>query len=151
LRNAAEQMAHEELGHIATLRSERRRAFHQQRDGHPGPQQQWQLAELERRLVDLLAARSPAYPRSEAEQLLAAARLADDRAAGAATAPSGAAPPICDIPPEAQRDAALLCEILLDHYLGLAESPRSENVRAQAQRAAGDIVRCLSILRRPPA
>lgn len=146
LRNAAEQMARDELGHIATLRGERRRAFHQQRDEHLGRRKQWQLAELERRLAAQLTARSMEHPGSDADQLAALAGAADGRAAVAATPLFGNSPIVCSVPPEALGKAALLCELLLDCYLGLAERLPDENARDQAQQSAADTLRCLSVL-----
>lgn len=150
LRHAAEQMARDELGHVATLRSERRRAFHEQRDGYLDRQEQWQLAALERRLAEQLTARSMEYPGGDADQLAVLARLADARAAMAATPLFGDSPIFCSVPPAALGKARLLCELLLDCYLRLAESLPDENARDRAQQSAGDTIRCLSVLRGLP-
>jgi rubrerythrin len=148
LRSAAEQMARDELGHIATLRSERRRAFHQQRDEHPEQQERRPLSGLEHRLAELVTASSMGYSGSDAAALTALAYAANERAKKAAL--SDSSPAVCSVPPEALGKATLLCELLLDHYLGLAETLRSEDARDQAQQAAGEVVQCLSALRRLP-
>jgi rubrerythrin len=148
LRNAAEQMAREELGHIATLRGERRRAFHQQREQHAGGQEQRQPAELERRLAELLTARSRDSSGNDADALTLLAQAASDRAERAAL-PDGPSAAV-GIPREALGEATLLCEWLLDFYLGLAETLRSEGARERVQQAAGEVVHCLTALRRMP-
>lgn len=150
LRRAAEQIARDELGHIATLRGERRRAFHRQRDEHLGRRKQWQLAALERRLAAQLAARSMQLSGSDADQLAALADAAEGRAATAATPLFGDSPIVCSAPPEALGKATLLCELLLDCYLGLAERLPHENARDQAQQSAAETLRCLSFLRSLP-
>ena len=81
IRQAAETMAHEELGHVATLRRERRRAFHAERrqadsagtDEKGGAS----LATLERRLADLLeslAAKASPQERARLQEFAEEAR-----------------------------------------------------------------------------
>lgn len=53
IRQAAERLAREELGHVATLRRERRRAFHEMRHAEAGSVRE-DLPTLEGRLSELL-------------------------------------------------------------------------------------------------
>ena len=105
LRQAAEQMAREELDHIARLRRERRQAFHLARAA-ASEGEDWTLAALENRMAALLDeavhdARANGQGRLHA-QLAAAARLresatathsASDHSSGPSPHPSAAASP----------------------------------------------------------
>ena len=73
IRHAAETMAHEELGHVATLRRERRRAFHAEESGDrgraPDGNGEQKAAALERRLGDLLESLAAKVPLAEGTRL----------------------------------------------------------------------------------
>ena len=63
IREAAETMAHEELEHVATLRRERRHAFHSQRSLAPGAGQRREAIVDVERLERRLAQRLDRWPR----------------------------------------------------------------------------------------
>lgn len=145
IREAAERMAREELGHVATLRRERRRAFHAIRDRR-GDVPALDLATLEQRLADHLANAAGRAPAGGDDQIRDQARKAVQRATAARSR---------DLPkpsPEPDVLARLvpLCEYLLDYYLDLAEHARDESLRHVAQTCAGDLVACLHTVRALP-
>ncbi len=146
IREAAERMAMEELGHVATLRRERRRAFHQLRrietDCSPGD-----LATLEMRLADHLESRAALAGGERGERLRAFARDAQARAAHLARTPPPETP-ILERVPDTVRDRLVpLCELILDAYLDLAERSKPEEERIRAQAFAGAVVQCLLVVR----
>lgn len=143
---AAERLAHEELEHVATLRRERRRAYHAQRE-HPVHGEGGAVAEaadLERRLADWLTARAAKASSVERQQLEALAKEARTSADELARAPvavpafgSGSYPD----------DPEALAELLVDRYLEAAERADDEIVLAKAQALAARAVRRLAWLR----
>ncbi|GJD55578.1 ferritin-like domain-containing protein [Methylobacterium dankookense] len=146
VRQAAEAMAHEELGHVAILRRERRRAFHAERaKGHLAERgDRWEAADLERRLGALLGtvARDVAVP--ERARLEALARDTerheqDLRGAGLALPVTAGG----DIPD----DPVALAELLADRYLEAADDPQDEAALACLQTLAGHAVARLAWLR----
>ncbi|MGH6760914.1 MAG: ferritin-like domain-containing protein [Phyllobacterium sp.] len=146
LREAAEQMAREELGHVATLRRERRRAFHQQRITDDAPHEDKALDRLEMRLADDLRAMGTHFPqtRRTLEKLAGQAqqRASENRA------DAFALPAIMrNTPVKADASAVSLCELLLDSYLEIAERSSSEDLQLRAQRCASQLVECLSFMR----
>lgn len=149
LRLAAEQMARDELSHVAILRRERRQAFHTQRVQHVAAQQgEEDLIGLERRLSVLLesdATLSLEGSAAEIRDLAQQARARADSVKGA----SFAAPPLLrNIAAGATDRAATLCELLLECYLDLADNLPDEADRNLAQTLAASAVHCLSALRR---
>nr|ACF98094.1 hypothetical protein [uncultured bacterium 1042] len=149
LRMAAERMAREELAHLATLRRERRRAFHaQHRTGSPAANEH-ELAVLERRLADLLQAASAGAAAEDAERLAVLAQQSRQRAESLADRPLGESPLLRG---GAAAGAAArmgpLCELLLDCYLDFGERLPDEGQRNRAQDFAAGAVQCLSML--PP-
>jgi hypothetical protein len=135
-------MAHEELDHVATLRRERRRAFHEERASAPaaGASPAPDSAALERRLAELLDRVAPeAGPmirrlageaRTHAEQL---ARNPLDTARATAR--------------EIPDDPVAISEMLVDRYLEAAEALRDEESVARAQSLAGRAINRLAWLR----
>lgn len=163
IRRAAEAMAHEELGHVATLRRARREAFHaarvatqwrplvQGRDGadaatigtSPG------LAEAETRLAGVLARQAREAMPERAERLVALSREALDHARRAQelmpgwTPAQAAAQPARDLPD----NAGTLAEWLVEGYLAAADLSDDEAVVAGLQDLAGRAISRLAFLR----
>ena len=149
LQKAAEQMAREELDHVARLRRERRLAFHQARvaatDGEG-----WTLPALENRVAALLdeTARDEegAGRVRDMEALAAAARA---RAGTLTHAPLGETRLLKSVKPEVSARLRPAVELLLDCYLDLGERLPSQAGRAQAQAFAAELLDCLSVVREP--
>ena len=163
VRAAAEAMAHEELGHVATLRRARREAFHAARiasqwrplvqggDGSdaasigtsPG------LAEAETRLAGVLARQARDATPERAERLVALSREALDHARRAQDLMPGwmpaqaAAQPARDLPD----NATTLAEWLVEGYLAAADLADDETVVAGLQDLAGRAIARLAFLR----
>lgn len=87
IQEAAEQVAREEMGHLTTLRRERRRAFHSERAGPTAPA--LDLPELESRLAALLAEAAANASGAEASHIEELAVQAGERSTAIAKAPSG--------------------------------------------------------------
>jgi rubrerythrin len=149
IQQAAEAMAREELGHVATLRRERRRAFHAARDSGAGGGSDGEPAQdkaaLERRLADLLAQLARQAPPAERAQLEAyaeeAQRLARDLAAAPIHTPAGSH---LRTPPA---DPVALAELLTERYLEAADGLRDERELARIQALAGRAIARLVWLR----
>lgn len=150
LREAAEQMAREELTHVATLRRERRRAFHLQREAMSGEARQWSLAALEERLSALLSARAAGDVKAPAGAMLAnLSAEASARASALTRHPlsPAPAPAFASLEPAVLETPQALSEALLDAYLDLAERLPDEAGRDRAQTHAARILDCISALR----
>ena len=146
IRQAAERMAHEELGHVATLRRERRLAFHDLRRSGASPVR-GEIAALELRLSDHLEARAIRAVGREAERFRALAEAAQARSAAAVAAPFGRSAVLDAVPEGADARLVPLCELLLDCYLDLAEREKQEAERLRAQACAGEMIACLQAVR----
>lgn len=156
LRVAAEQMAREELGHVATLRRERRRAFHSQRTAKLDDNTTHSLARLERLLARHLRESAGSASADEAEKMESLAREADDRAESIARLPLGDSPLLETATAGITGKTAALCELLLDCYLDLGERLEGEDARNRSQEFAAGAVQCLTFLHQvappePPA
>ncbi|ODR92818.1 ferritin-like domain-containing protein [Sinorhizobium alkalisoli] len=142
IRQAAERMAREELGHVATLRRERRRAFHEMRRGDPDSMK-GDLPAFEQRLSELLS-RVPASAFDErAERVRGFAKEALGRASALSDVPAGETPLLQHVPNSVTERLVPLCEFLLDCYLDLAEREATDSARARMQTFASDVIRCL--------
>jgi len=149
VRQAAEAMAHEELGHVATLRRERRQAFHAERGkagGHPESQErEVGQAALERRLADLLEAVAggvtPAE-RAQLEQLAGEARRLADELDGAPVAVGGTMS--AEAVPD---DPVALAELLTERYLEAGDTLQDEEALHRVQAMAGSAIARLAWLR----
>jgi len=142
---AAEAMAREELGHVATLRKERRRAYHRESEGWRAAStatvgRSIEAAQLERRLAELLSARAvrardPAASRLRelADEALA---MAHD-ATGLLTLPAALA----------QADEFVIAEALVDAYLDRAERADDPEQLDVLQRLASRAIARLAWLR----
>jgi rubrerythrin len=142
IRQAAERLAREELGHVATLRRERRRAFHEMRHAEGGSIGD-DLPTLEGRLAELLIRIPAAAPGESAERLRGLANEAQERATALIATPPGETPLLQHVPANVTGRLVPLCEFLLDCYLDLAEHESTESARARMQSFASEIIRCL--------
>jgi len=147
IRKAAEALAHEELGHVALLRRERRKVFHLERDqrlaDEAGRPSGLDAAALERRLADALdaAARGDA-PRSATLRKLAT------RARSQAEQIERSAATISAAPLPANLDAPLaLAELLVERYLEAADKAADETEMTLAQSLAAQAIDRLTWLR----
>ncbi|MCO5091753.1 ferritin family protein [Bosea sp. (in: a-proteobacteria)] len=149
IQQAAEAMAHEELGHVATLRRERRRAFH---SGRPGPIDEaggsasgQATASLERRLAELLEQMSARAPPAEQPRLKAfaeaARRHARELEGSPISVPAGSYPPTLSDRPE------VLAEWLSERYLEAADDLHDEQELVRVQALAGHAIARLAWLR----
>jgi rubrerythrin len=150
VKDAAERMALEELGHVALLRKERRKAFHAERqDPNFGGRSVTlsSLAALERRLADLIeqhpdcAAGSAESAASLATTSRSAAAKLDDLVA--ARPPRFTGP---TLPAHLGEDIAAISEYLAEAYLALAEASREGPVLSAALDLAGVAVYRLGAL-----
>lgn len=149
IQQAAEAMAHEELGHVATLRRERRRAFHSVRtrpgDESGSPAAEQDTASLERRLADLLDQRAAQALPAEQPRLKAFADEARRHALDLERTPIrisvGSHLPTLSDSPEA------LAELLSERYLEAVDNLRDEVELMRVQALAGRAVARLAWLR----
>jgi hypothetical protein len=140
-------MAHEELGHVATLRRERRHAFHAERPAsraHAGNGVAVAAA-LERRLADLLEplkAKAPPAERARLEELSEeAVRHAEELEGSGMSMPAAAhAQGVPD-------DPLAIAELLTDRYLEAADNLRDEEALGRVQTLAGRAIARLAWLR----
>lgn len=146
VRRAAEAMAGEELEHVATLRRERRTAYHAERAAAAAQPAADDVAALERRLagrLDELADRSgPAEAgrmrRFASEAREAAEELRREPLSSPRRSVLGGAIP---------DDAVALSELLVDRYLEAAERLSEERSVLRSQAFAGRAINRLSWLR----
>lgn len=141
IKRASETMAEEELGHVATLRKERRRAYHREHDQRSGerPSGEAQSRVDARRLELRLAAQLADIERRLAgPAALRAKELLDQTMSMAAEAGHvGSLPGALE-----QRDAQAIAEALADAYLEGAENSNDETrVKALQELAAKAIAR----------
>ena len=138
IKRAAEAMANEELGHVSTLRKERRRAYHREHDAARSSGQgdaaagQIDAAELERRLVarlEKLESGLAGPSAARARELLLETTIMVDEAKGFGRFPSSLA----------QGDVQDIAEALADAYLEGADTARDparlESLQKLAERA----------------
>ncbi len=149
VRQAAESMAHEELGHVAILRRERRQAFHAERGKADGrlenPEREVGQAELERRLAGLLEAVAASVSSPERAHLDQLAGQARQHAETLDRSPETfgttmAAEAIPD-------DPVALAELLTERYLEAGDTLQDEEALRQVQALAGGAIARLAWLR----
>ncbi len=147
LQRAAEQMAREELDHIARLRRERRHAFHQARSA-ASDGEGWTLAALENRIAALLDENAQdAEPGGQGPLLRQLAAAARTRAEGLTHAPLGEARLLKQVRAEVSARLRSALELLLDCYLDLGESLPSQAGRDRAQIYATELLDCIAGVR----
>ncbi|KQY21529.1 ferritin-like domain-containing protein [Rhizobium sp. Root482] len=139
---AAERMAHEELGHVAKLRSERRRAFHFERRTSTDAAKA-DLALLETRLANHLQALADAAETAGSSRLQALARQARIRAEKLVQTPFSSTPLLEAVPDTAVEQVLPLCELLTDCYIDLGQTAPDEMQRDRAQRSAAEMIHCI--------
>lgn len=147
LREAAERMAREELCHLATLRRERRLAFHAEHlAGRTAPAAG--VPELEMRLADHLEGAAPNARGTDRANLEKMAQQARERASDMAKLPFGPSLLLRNgLAPDVAKRMAALCELLLDCYLDFGERLPDQEDRSRAQRFAAGTVECRSVIR----
>jgi rubrerythrin len=148
IRQAAEAMAHEELGHVATLRRERRSAFHAEQRTHAeavdaeGPAN---LAMLELRLAYLLEALAAKAAPQERARLQAfvdeARRHANELERSPIAMDAGG------LAKGTVTDPVALAELLTDRYLEAGDAQRDEEALGRVQALAGHAIARLAWLR----
>lgn len=152
VKQAAEAMAREELGHVAILRKERRRAYHKQHDamrtGRQGGVEGGQIdaAELERRLAARLAELERGLAGASADRVRELLRETTDmanEAAGVGRFPSS----------RAHGDAQDIAEALADAYLESAEAARDpaglDSLQKLAERAIARLAWLRTLTKNP--
>jgi hypothetical protein len=140
-------MAHEELGHVATLRRERRHAFHAERPASRAHASNGVVvaAALERRLADLLEplkAKAPPAERARLEELSEEAVRHAEELEG-----SGMSMPAASHAPGIPDDPLAIAELLTDRYLEAADNLRDEEALGRVQALAGRAIARLAWLR----
>ena len=146
---AAETMAGEELDHVATLRRERRSAYHADRAAAPRretPDAAGEMAALERHLAERLEHRAgAAEPREAArlQELAREARATAEELPRSRLAISGRLPPGANL----LEDAATIAELLVERYLELADGLDDEADLTRMQLLAGRAIGRLTWLR----
>lgn len=149
IRSASERMAREELGHVATLRRERRRAFHALRATREASR--IDVASLEDQLADELERVAAAQDMKEHGALQEFAQKARVRARLAETRLPAGTRLLREMPPAASGQLAARAEWLLDLYLDLAERDHSEELQLYTQTCAADLIGCLHHVRQRSA
>jgi rubrerythrin len=146
IRQAAETMAHEELGHVATLRRERRKAYQAERRHPDAPDDDAHanLAALERRLADLLVPLVDKAAPQERARLLQFVEEARGYARDLEQSPIPGFGAALHIVPD---DPVALAEFLTDRYLEAGDSVREEETLGQLQVLAGNAITRLAWLR----
>jgi rubrerythrin len=144
VRQAAETMAHEELGHVSTLRRERRRAFHADRkhaDAHDTKGAD--LASLERHLADLLESLAHKSPeRARLTAFVEGARRNAQELDRASVPLKGVG-----AGEKLPGDPVVLAELLAERYLEIGDVADDEATLDRMQALAGDAISRLAWLR----
>lgn len=147
IREAAERMAREELGHVATLRRERRRAFHSERDRNIVVSVD-ALPDLERRLVHLLDKLAASGSAAGKETVLHSfARESESRLASLAETPLGTSTDTANFPRTALESPLALGELLVDSYLNLGSQARDDLDSSRGRTFAAELIHSLAVLR----
>jgi rubrerythrin len=146
IKNAAERMAREELGHVAKLRRERRKAFHLERDGISGVVES-DLQSLEGKLSHHLEAMAKKDDGDQGSVLLRHAWEARARMESIIAHPFDVSP-VCRVSSQATVDNALpLSEYLLDRYLDSGDHAKSEQDADRARNFAAQLIGCIRTVR----
>lgn len=148
VRRAAESMARQQLEYVASLRRERRRAFHA---GHLSAGQLREVpgdidngtAVLEKRMADMLRQLAKAANETASTRAL---QLAEEAESMARTPVAARAPPTSSAL-KSTVDHLALAEVLVERYLEAAEHPHNETAMTQAQSLAAQAINRLAWLR----
>ena len=146
IRTAAERMAREELRHVATLRRERRKAFHQERAGSlkiaVGD-----LPALEEKLSRHLRSMGPHQASAnESDGLVLFANEAALRAKSTRESPFEGKLSLARATPSAVESPLALCELLADCYLDMGDRAANERDAGRARDFAAQVISCLRAL-----
>ncbi len=140
VRRTAEQMARQGLARVATLRCERRRAFHEERSAAKAFEP-WTLEAIERKLADLLQREArQAIPETEARRLERLTARARTRAEALREAPLDVPRRLRHLRADRIAHGSTAAELLLECYLDLAEQLPAQGARERAQRYAAEIL-----------
>lgn len=145
IHGAAEAMAREELEHVATLRRQRRRAFHVERKAAADATREVETADLERALanrLDQLAGTAISTPADRLRALARDARLSADELTRQRDLSLS-----IRVPSNIMDNITTLSELLVDHYLDTAEHIKDEAALTQAHALASRAVSRLAWLR----
>ncbi|MBO9127033.1 ferritin family protein [Rhizobium sp. 16-488-2a] len=150
IREAAERMAREELGHVATLRRERRRAFHTERGLNIDVTID-SLPDLERKLKHHLDTQAASETEAGKETALRSfSRQSELRLASLVEAPlEGPASP-ASFPRSALGSPLALGELLVDYYLNLGSQAKQDIDASRGRAFAAELIHCLATLRDQP-
>jgi rubrerythrin len=141
IRDAAERMAREELGHVSLLRRERRKAYHAERTAQRTESPRSvadrfaEAAVLELHLAEALERLGGTEPSNFATEARAMSAEASALSGG------GYGEPLREL------DAAALAERLVEDYLDIAETTHDETTALQAQSLAKRAISRLAWLR----
>jgi len=145
IRNASERLAREELGHVAKLRRERRRAFHLERDAAPLFVADLKSSEeLLARHLDLLVVNSD---EEAADILREFSNKARKRAQSIATQPFDVVPQPGTFSQATFDQARPLSEYLLDCYLDAGDRALRGEEADRAMSFAAELIACLRVVR----
>ncbi len=146
IQEAAERMAREELGHVATLRRERRLAFHSERDLNIAVTLDV-LPDLERKLAHLLDTLAASDAGTGKEILLRNfARQSESRVASLIETPVTALAVAAITPRSALESPLALSELLVDCYLDLGSQAKQDSDASRGRAFAADLIHCLAVL-----
>lgn len=136
VRQAAEQMAKEELEHVSILRRERRQAFHAQRSASGAIEMTASAAELaaeERRLAELIKQDRTAFPNSELKQTIVGASRDAASKLDKIEARHHPTLSLPRLPADLRNDPLAVSELLVEAYLILADTATNAKVLKVAQ------------------
>lgn len=146
VRDAAERMAREELGHVATLRRERRLAFHRERD-QTLTVDKGDLPMLEQILSGQLRSLTELSRTDGGDDLLALSKEAELRSKSMREFPLLTTPRPGKATRKAVESALPLCEFLADCYLDIGDRAADEKEAGRAREFASQVIHCLRALR----
>ncbi|KAB2940687.1 MAG: ferritin family protein [Hyphomicrobium sp.] len=150
VKSAAERMALEELEHVATLRRQRRKAFHAEESGKAPPSVSVSLRSLaafEQKLADYIELHPVMVAGEEfTRNVVAQSRRSAQLITEAATAERPILT-LASIPEQKQDDATALSEYLVDAYLRFAEASTDPKMLDLTQDLAAKAICRLATLR----
>jgi len=145
IRQAAERMAMEELGHVAKLRRERRKAFHKARDETSDPRHDLKsLEEALSRHLDVMAAKASGDVSGSMRNHSSAART---RMTSLGEHPFELESMLSQGGRAITESALPLSEYLLECYLELGDHSKNEQDTGRARSFAAQLISCIRSLR----
>ncbi len=147
IREAAERMAREELGHVATLRRERRRAFHTERGLNIDVTVD-NLSDLERKLAHHLNKMAATDAGASKETVLRSfAHQSEMRLASLVEVPLEGLASAARFPRSALESPFALAELLVDCYLNLGSLAKQDMDASRGRAFAAELIHGLAALR----